>query len=252
MRHLLIVSFLFFSISFCFGQSVNDYRYVLVPEQFELKNSRDQYALNVATKQQLKSYGFDAYLNNDSLPFDTTKDICNILNLKVIENSGLFSTKVTLTLENCFGKVIFTSEEGISREKNYQRAYAMSFRKALLSFKALNYSFNGKNDGENALANKGSEDISEENVIDESVVMEDGVVIEYVSLDGFYKLKQEGNSLIFFEESTKIGEAQAVANAKFPVKTSQFNGLGFFNKGDFVLKRSIKGIGEVEMRFVKK
>lgn len=49
--------------------------------------------------------------------------------------------KVTFTLSDCSNKVVFTSVEGISRQKEFKKAYQESVRNAFKSFSELNYSY---------------------------------------------------------------------------------------------------------------
>ena len=44
------------------GQSLNDYKYVIVPGKFDFLKESDKYQLNSLTKFLFEKYGFEAYL----------------------------------------------------------------------------------------------------------------------------------------------------------------------------------------------
>lgn len=129
--------------SYAFSQSINDYQYVIVPVKFDFLKKDDQYRLNTLTKLLLQKYGFKACLNNEEIPLNVER--CNFLYANVIENSGMFSTKVKVVLKDCKENVVFETQLGESREKDYALAYNESLRKAGKSFDELIYQFSGKN-----------------------------------------------------------------------------------------------------------
>lgn len=128
--------------SYAFSQSVNDYQYVIVPVKFDFLKSEDQYKLNTLTKLMLEKYGFKAYLNNEEIPKNV--DRCNFLYANVQDKSGMFDTKVKVVLKDCKENVIFETQFGQSREKEYAVAYNLALRETSKSFEKLDYKYNGK------------------------------------------------------------------------------------------------------------
>ncbi len=141
MRYLLLFIF-FIGVSNLSAQNLNDYKYIIVPEKFEFSKSENQYKLNALAKFLFEKEGFETLRKKESRPDDLRNDACLGLNLSVENNSGLFSTKFIINLEDCRGEIVFTSEEGYSREKDYETAWHEAFRDAFESVKELNYSFN--------------------------------------------------------------------------------------------------------------
>lgn len=131
--------------SYGFSQSINDYQYVIVPVKFDFLKKEDQYRLNTLTKFLLQKYGFKAYFNNEQIPSNIENQRCNFLYANVLENNGMLMTKVKITLKDCKEKVLFETEYGNSREKEYPVAYNEALRKAGMSFNKLNYVYSGKN-----------------------------------------------------------------------------------------------------------
>lgn len=257
------------------SQSVNDYKYVIIPEKFDFLNEKDQYQMNSLTKFLFNKYGFEAYIaKSDNLPLDYTRNGCNALYADIVEVSGMLRTKLLVKLLDCNDAVVFTSEEGSSKLKEYKKSYHEALRRAFESIDDLNYSYK-KNSTvvieevistvvkeEKPLTVKTEEvkdveplsnEIQEESVSStESSVML--AVQSYVSTDGAFEAITAGSSIQFFENSQKIGEVINVnVGAPFQVKTTQFSGKGYLKEGRLIVERVIKGIADpIEMIFIKK
>ncbi|PZX92553.1 hypothetical protein DOS84_15675 [Flavobacterium aquariorum] len=133
---LLLVS------SYGFSQSVNDYAAVIVPLKFDFLKSENQYRLNTLTKFNLQKAGFVAYYNNEDIP-NELNNRCSLLSVDVLKESGFLITKLYVILKDCNGKVVFKSEVGKSKEKEYEVAYSEALNMAFASVYALHYKYNG-------------------------------------------------------------------------------------------------------------
>ncbi|ETN96719.1 hypothetical protein [Zhouia amylolytica] len=141
MKKFLIV---FLISAYGFAQSsVNDYKYVIVPKKYEFLKEENKYRLNTLTKFMLEEGNFNA-VYSDEMPADLRLDPCKGLKVDVINNSGLFTTKLNVVFKDCGDRVIFTSEEGKSKIKEYQGAYHEALKRAFVSVKALNYKYQPK------------------------------------------------------------------------------------------------------------
>ena len=118
--------------------TVNNYKYVLVPEKWDFFKTNDQYGLNSYAKMLLEDKGFTVYLSNAELPAQLAANRCNALKAELVEKKGIFVTNVSLLLKDCQGNVVFKSKEGKSREKEYQPAYSEALRDA---FTSLTYKY---------------------------------------------------------------------------------------------------------------
>lgn len=134
---------LILSTSLSFSQSLNDYKYAIVPSKFEFIKEKDQYRLNTLTKLLMEKYGFIAYFDNDILPKEVAENNCNKVYVDVNSNGNLFVTKLTVVLKDCKNTVVYTSVEGRSREKELQVAYTQALREAFSSFDKLEYKYSG-------------------------------------------------------------------------------------------------------------
>lgn len=143
-RYILLLS-LFLSFSGYSQNTINNYKYVVVPEKFGFLKESDQYSLNSLTKVLLQNKGFTAYLDNAELPSDLANNKCRALSADLLEKSGMFTTSLTLLLKDCQGNIVFKSKEGKSREKDYKTAYYMALKDAFASLDQVPYAYNGSN-----------------------------------------------------------------------------------------------------------
>lgn len=170
----LLVGICFTSI----GQNLNSYKYVEVPEKYEFLKESNQYQLNELTKFLLEKYGFKAFLANEKKPLDWDNMACNILHADVIDDSGLFQTKLQLVLRNCKNQEVFTSKTGSSKEKEFKSAYHEALREAFSSFNAVNYSYDQNSITENSkVVVKEVEKEKEINPIEENIQQKSKEVI---------------------------------------------------------------------------
>lgn len=139
MKSLLV--FLLISVS-VFGQkNINNYKYIVVPRQMEAFDEADKYQTSSLAKFLFNKNGFTAFLNEDDLPKDLALNKCLALRAELEDGSGMFSTKLTLVLKDCYNEVVFRADEGKSKIKEYKRAYQEALRKSFSSIKRLNYKY---------------------------------------------------------------------------------------------------------------
>ncbi len=133
---------LLFVASFGFSQSVNDYKAVIIPLKYEFQKSENQYRLQTLTKFDLNKAGFQAFYSNESISSDL-KERCSLLSVDVINESSILVTKIRVIFKDCYGTVIFKSEIGRSKEKEYQLSYSEALNEAFKSVYALQYKYSG-------------------------------------------------------------------------------------------------------------
>ena len=143
MKRYILLLLLFISFSGYAQNTINNYKYVLVPEKFSFLKEQDQYRLNTLAKFLLAEKGFDAYFDNFDLPTAIANNKCDALHAEVLEKKGMFTTNLTLLLKDCKGNIIFKSKEGKSREKEYKTSYNLALRDAFTSLDEVKYAYNG-------------------------------------------------------------------------------------------------------------
>lgn len=122
-------------------ESVNAYKYVIVPKSFNFLNEPDQYQLNSLTKFLFEKYGFTVLMDDEKFPEDLNNNRCLGLNADVEKQKAFLNTKLQVHLKDCNNKVVLSSDVGQSREKEYDKVYNLALRDAFISFESLNYSY---------------------------------------------------------------------------------------------------------------
>jgi len=141
MKACALIVFTLFAVAGHSQTSINNYKYVIVPERFNFSKEDDQYSLNSTTKLLLEQKGFTAFLGTRSLPPIVAGNRCNALTAEVAQNNGMFVTRLTLLLRDCQGNIVFKSKEGKSREKEYPTAYNQALNEAFLSLNDVPYKY---------------------------------------------------------------------------------------------------------------
>ncbi|MFL9845822.1 hypothetical protein [Flavobacterium rhizosphaerae] len=144
MKKLFLLAALLIGLaSFAQTQDINNYKYVIVPEKFDFLKDPNEYNLNTLTKMLFEKYGFVVFFTNDNLPPDLMANKCRALYGDLEDHSDWFGSGLSILLKDCGGKVIFESEVGKSKIKDYQKGYYEALRKASVSLDGLNYKYAG-------------------------------------------------------------------------------------------------------------
>ena len=125
-----------------YGQSVNDYKAVIIPLKYEFLKTDNQYRLNTLTKFNFNNAGFISFYATETVPAEYN-DRCSLLYADVEKESGFLITKLYVILKDCNGKVVFKSAVGKSKEKDYQKAYMDALNDAFQSVYDLQYKSSG-------------------------------------------------------------------------------------------------------------
>ncbi len=273
---LPLIAFLLLIHFSSFAQSVNDYQYVIIPEKFDFAKNVDEYQLNSLTQFLFNKYGFDAYRERDEKPAGLENGSCNALYANVESDSNFRISRLQVILEDCNGNVVFVSEQGRSKEKEYKKSYHEALRDAFISIQELQYSYNGtshekKETAETTPPKEEPKEESKEQPEEEikEIITPQPAVVEqavteveevetitsaegtYQSADGFYTLVIKEDNLTILEGTQKIGTAITNDNKTYEVLTTQFTGKGYFENNTFIVDRTVKGIGIVKMIFSK-
>lgn len=143
MKNFLYVLFLFLFFGVSQGQNVNKYEYVIVDSQFGFVKKVDGFETSSLTKFLFNKLGYKAYLDTDETPENLSLNAnrCKALFAKATSKSNWLTTKIVIELRDCNNKLIFASEAGESRIKDYKRSYRQAIRNAFQSVRSLNYKY---------------------------------------------------------------------------------------------------------------
>lgn len=137
----ICVFLLVFNVKGFSQENVNAYKYVVVPNSFSFLNEPNQYQTNALTKFLFEKYGFNAIMAEDDFPEDLNNNRCLALYADVEKHKAFLNTKLQVHLKDCNNKVVFSSDIGQSREKEFDKVYSLALRDAFQSFETLNYSY---------------------------------------------------------------------------------------------------------------
>ena len=147
--------------------NLNKYQYIIVADKFDFLKEVDQYQTSSLTKFLLEKKGFEVFLSNQKLPQELNNNRCLSLFASVKDNSSMFTIKNTIEFKDCYGKLVFSSEEGKSKYKDYKKGYQDAIRNAYESMEDFEYSFNPTLISEEKAVEK--EEIIAKNISDEVV-----------------------------------------------------------------------------------
>ena len=135
-----LILFLYVSISIA-QSNLNTYKYIIVPKKYDFLKEDNKHKLNSLTKFLFEKQGFKTLLEGDDYPNDLMNNPCLALTADVQNNSSMFTSKLVIELSDCYNKVVFTSVQGKSKEKDYEKSYQEALRNSFVSIEELEYSF---------------------------------------------------------------------------------------------------------------
>ena len=140
---LLLVAVLFTVLCSAQTEVINKYKYLVIPEKFDFLSEANKFNLNTLARGVFAKQGFTVFMQNEKLPDEVALDKCKALYGDVVSNSGMLATVLNFVIKDCNGTVLYTSEKGRSKEKDYKKGYYEAMREAAASMASLNYQYNG-------------------------------------------------------------------------------------------------------------
>ncbi len=133
-KYIFLVIVFFGLVSNSFSQkSLNDYSFVIVPEQFEFLNQKDKYQLNSIAEFLFNKHGFHAFKSNAT----PNAKRCDGLYAELVRVPMVLKTRFVMILKDCDGIEVFRTQPGISKFKEFKRAYQDALRKTFLTFEEM-------------------------------------------------------------------------------------------------------------------
>ena len=120
---------------------LDSYKYIIVPKRFDFLRKENEYRVNSQTKYLFEKNGFTTLLKGQDYPDDLLANPCLGVEANVIDESNSFTSKVRVSLTNCQDQVVYTSEQGISKEKDYAKSYSLALNNAFKSIAQMGYQY---------------------------------------------------------------------------------------------------------------
>lgn len=139
----LLTAAIFAPKSASYAQSPLDgYKYIIVPKRYDFLKEENQYRVNSQTKYLFDKNGFTTLLKGEGYPDDLLANPCLGVEANVIDESNSFTSKVRISLTNCQDQVVYTSEQGKSKEKEFAKSYSLALDNAFKSIAQMGYQYN--------------------------------------------------------------------------------------------------------------
>lgn len=137
---LSFFTFLLVATGFSQSADLNAYEFVIVPLKFEFQKNENQYRINTLTKFLLENEGFKVFFEGQQ-PVEIANAPCQALKAELIDESGVFTTRVKLALNDCYGNPVFITAEGSSKIKEYEPSYHQAIKNAFEDIKSQQYTY---------------------------------------------------------------------------------------------------------------
>jgi len=141
MKKYLIIFFFLISLSGIAQESINDYKYAIIPVRYSFMSKDNMYRLNTLTKVYLVKLGYTVFYESDVLPDDIADSRCDKVYVDVEKMKSLLTTKLKLVFKDCKNTLLFESKVGTSSKKDFESGYAEALEEA---FKDVKYTYSGK------------------------------------------------------------------------------------------------------------
>jgi hypothetical protein len=272
MKRFVFLVFLL-SLAFAKAQSINNYKYVVVDNQYEFQNEANQFRLNELIVFELKKYGIEAFRNNAVIPLDMNRGLCNTLYVQV-EKTGFLTTNLDYKLVDCSGTVIMELPRGSNQIKNYEQAYFRATRDAFGVLGKGSYVYEGRYSKAmpsaivssmtvGATVPKVMEETREEKpelvevskTIDAPVANKtERIIMDYTqNSEQPYSLKFNDSSDNFdlYNSGIKVGSGRKSGSGVYLVSTDEFTGIGFIENEFFIIEYDKDGsVNRIKMNKV--
>jgi len=143
MKYSILFFLLLFGASSYSQSSLNAYKYVIVPKQFDGFRTENQYDTSTLVKYYLGQAGLNP-VYEDALPQDLNLDRCLGLKAELMDSSSMFATNVHIVFIDCKGQEVYRTREGTSKIKEYKEAFREAIAEAFQSFYGYSYTYRPK------------------------------------------------------------------------------------------------------------
>lgn len=221
MKHIILLAICIFSLMGFSQKSINDYEYLVLPLQYDFLKGKDQFRLNSLTRYLFKDEGFTVFFDEEQLPEDLFKDRCKAMygDVKKVK-SGFLKTKLQIEIKDCYGNMLAQSDIGSTKEKKFDKAYAIALREAFESIKFLNYRYSPNTSKETTtVASKTSNVITEETKAKEAELARLQKEVEQLKLEKEAKAKAEKETAAEAERLAKLRVEKSYEVAKKKMDT---------------------------------
>ena len=143
MKNLFVIVFVLTVFSGYSQGNLNEYKYIIVPKNFDAFRKENQYKTSTLVKYLFTQKGFNT-VYDDALPEDLNSDRCLGLIVSVKDESSMLSTKASLVLKDCSSQEVLSTLTGKSKDKEFEGAYKEAITEAFGTIRAMDYTYVAK------------------------------------------------------------------------------------------------------------
>lgn len=222
------------SSTLSFSQSISEFKYVIIPEQFTGFDA-NQYELNRYLGIQLLKKDYEILSeNSDEWPAEVQQNPCLALNAMVQKEKSFLKNKLSLKFTDCSHKVIF-EKEGESKIKEFDKGYQDALKQITNSINVQNAPelpvVRTKNENR---ANPQTDENS--TLLTESNIFSDGelTLVKTELKDNSFLLINESNAQVYaqFYPSSKTG----IYHVKINKNGETYFTIGFTNQNSIEIE----------------
>jgi hypothetical protein len=115
---------------------------VIIPLKYNFQKTDNQYRIQTISKVNLQNAGFTVYYATEEIK-EEKANRCSLLNFDLESDNSFLITKLAVVFKDCFGKIIYKSPFGKSRQKEFELAYIEALNDAFKYISELNYKYSG-------------------------------------------------------------------------------------------------------------
>lgn len=221
MKKLILVVLFFMCASSIFSQhKLNAYKAVVIPYKFSFSSVDNEYRLNTRFRYLLKEKGFKVYFESELLSKNVIIDKCDLLFADINLKETMLRTEMFVVFNDCNNALVYSTQKGISKYKEYDKAYQDALKKAMYSLTSYNYNY----------------DDGMETATKSVVAKEEPKEVVYYFNNKEIVLKPDSNSKVDFlieKEGNQVGFLKKSTLSKvYHIKFNDNFGLAFFNVED--------------------
>lgn len=195
MKRIILLLLMVFSNS-VFSQSLNDYQYVIVPIRYDFMKNDNEYRLNTITKYNLEKMGFQAFYNDNNLPKEIASNSCDALKIDVVKSGSFIWTNLTIVFKDCQNNIVYQSEVGKSKEKDFTKSYTEALDMAFVSVYQQGYSYSPS-----AKKSTSNEVVATEAIVVGAITNSE-TALKAISISGGFNLVDKSEKVIYKLSST--------------------------------------------------
>lgn len=216
------------------AQIISDYKYVLIPSEFNDFKEDKSYGLSILLERSLKSKKYIVLSETKSQwPQDALINPCKIVNADILVDKSMFRNKVILQFKDCNNKVIY-SEKGSSTIKEFEPGFQDALKQGLAKIPISNPSPEIEKLAESKPVEeiKKADDVKVAQAPTAQKYKNGNLSLQKIQIDGHQFILVDGNSSVpfaTFRSTTK----QDVFRVKL---SSGESTIGYYENGNIVIE----------------